>query len=361
MSEEKQGVTVTERSENGASSAEEKSNSDEKSEENATIDKESALESSQRALSVEAFDENSEQVLAEEARLEALDATPQTRKRSAIILTTMAILAVILVVVVVIMPPLSWKPPKKDVSKYHSVLNVTTTAVEPGDIRLSYASIESSRSYRYRLTLEQASQFSDERRTRTQLESDIVFTRPERSYADGEISFQLQEVSAQVFDGDREVTLASPGDLLAGISLFSKLESQTGLGSVVPDANMNPQVKRVLFTVADALRFAWSPLPEVSLGLGSRWSISSNASESPYIRKGETTLSEGDEGYKLTTRYTFESSGQVVGNGEVTTILREGRVMSSEGKFSRDTLISGSAMQRQEMVFTLKFQSDREK
>ena len=201
----------------------------------------------------------------------------------------MGILAVVLVGVVVVMPPLSWKPPKKDVSKYPSVVNVTTSVVEPGDIRLSYASIESPMTYR--LTLEQRSEFSEAQRTRTHLESDVVFTRPQRSYADGEISFQLREVTADVFDGDREMELASPGDLIAGISLYSKLESQTGLGSVVPDANMNPQVKRVLFTVADALRFAWSPIPEGALGLGSRWMISTPESQTEYIRKGETALS----------------------------------------------------------------------
>lgn len=353
MSEEKQGVAVTERSD-----SEENASSVEKLEDTAIVNDGDAVESSQSEASEAAFDENSEQVMAEEARLEALDATPQNRKRSAIILATMGILAIILVVVVIVMPPLSWKPPKKDVSKYHSVLSVATTAVEAGDIRLSYASIEQP--LRYRLTLEQKSQYAEDNRTRTQLESDVVFTRPKRSYADGEIAFQLQEVSAHVFDGDREMTLASPGDLIAGISLYSKLDAQTGLGSVVPDANMNPQVKRVLFTVADALRFAWSPLPEAALGVGSRWTVTSSEASS-YARKGETTLSEGGAGYALTTRYTFESSGKTVGEGEVTAVLSGGRVISAEGKFSRGETITGHATQRMETSFTLKFQSEREK
>ena len=77
MNEEKQGVEVTDSSENGAAIAEDNANSDGKLELNATESGDNTSESNRNESSEETFDENSEQVMAEEARLEALDATPR--------------------------------------------------------------------------------------------------------------------------------------------------------------------------------------------------------------------------------------------------------------------------------------------
>lgn len=280
-------------------------------------------------------EQSEEEIEREEAILDALDATPENRRRSAVILSIVAFLFVGIVAIIIIHPPMSKDVEKSDAHIYRVMTEDVVSSAQTGD-PIAYSPIESSQTYR--MSLEQKAIYADGVQTRIVLDSDVILDKPQRSVDLG-VTIQLADVSADVFDGDEHVKLASPGRMLAGVSLYARLLPQTGLSSVVPDANINPQVARVLFTVADVLHYAWLPLSS-HISTDAEWTFSDKAelvSESAYRRHFSVSVRRWDSASQraeLVASLGFAPDAPL-DDGRIDLVIERGRLVSARGAVKR--------------------------
>ena len=280
-----------------------------------------------------------------EARLndleEAQDAAPATRRRMFSVLTVMALLFVALIVVVVAMPPMGGYGTKKKSGNYRMLADVVAVGQSGNASSLAYAPITDEAGYRFELS--QASRYdASNATTKTEIAGDLVFVR---DGGNDELRVQFSRVEPHVFDGTTPVDL-NVGHLLEGVSLYTRIDARQGVGSVLPDADTNPQVGRVLFIVADLLRYVWIPLPgaphEGALG----WTFE-DLEKSPASRRGTVVRTARGEDVVLTTDYVMtESGGEDAvtrqGTGRVTVVLRDGDVRSAEGTLTSRPVEKGT-------------------
>ena len=175
----------------------------------------------------------------EEARLDALDATPENRRRSSIILTVVAVLFIGVMALIVTHPPLSHEKQQSNTAVYRVMTEDVVDGPQTGDA-LSYAPIESPETYH--LWMEHKSQF--QHTTSVEIKADVIVDKPLRSVGSG-VTIQLADVFAEVYNNGNHVELASTGGMLAGVSLYARFLPQSGLSSVVPDANINPRAPSI--------------------------------------------------------------------------------------------------------------------
>lgn len=296
----------------------------------------------------------------EEARLDALDATPENRRRSFTILTIIVVLLILTIVMVICYPPLSWNSKKKDSDNFRILSEITQNAVlSSSGVEAGYRAIVSEK--RYRLKLTDKSFYASGATTRTDMTSEVLVDRPQRSVAEDAVTIQLANVEAHVFDGDKEISLAGAGRMLAGVSLYARLMPHEGLSSVVPDANINPQVARVLFIVSDVLHYVWGPLPE-RIEAGAEWRFEDKKeSDTPlaYRRFGNVRaveVADGGERIKLETSFEFSRAdlggldGERHGGGQVESILEHGILKKAQGRLHRPTQ-GGEGAESYEILF----------
>lgn len=300
--------------------------------------------------------EGAEGEAVDERSLDALDAQPATRRRKVSILTLMGVLLAVSVVVVVVCPPLSWKSAKKDESGYHAVASVVgDAALGAMPLKaLSYAHVgKAGAVYAFELTHASVIE-SSSKPVRARISGQIAFGHPTRHGQERALRFELLQVRTHVYDGDREVSLLSDGGMLDGVSLYTALDPVTGIGNMVPDANINPQVGRVLYIVADMLRYVWTPLLDRPVGDGGEWRWRDLAEKGRgRVREAVTSVALSGGGAVLTTRYgLFGDSGKKSGSGEaVVRIADGGMVERARGALSYGAAYQG--MSSQEVSFTL--------
>lgn len=276
-------------------------------------------------------EQSEEEIEREEAILDALDATPENRRRSAVILSIVAVLFVAIVALMILHPPMSKDVEKGNAHIYRVMTADVVSSTQTGD-PIAYSPIESPQTYR--MSLEQRAIYADDVQTRIVLDSDVILDKPQRSVDLG-VTIQLADVSADVFDGDEHVKLASPGRMLAGVSLYARLLPQTGLSSVVPDANINPQVARVLFTVADVLHYAWLPLSS-HISTGAEWTFSDKAdlvSDAAYRRHFSVSVRRWDSASQraeLVASLGFAPDAPL-DDGRIDLVIERGRLVSARG------------------------------
>lgn len=265
-----------------------------------------------------------------EQNLDALDALPSSRRRSAIILGTAGALFAFCLIILIIMPPLSWKSEKKKQSNYRSLTEISQVESE-GDnlLALRYEPIIEKTTYT--IDLQQVAKYPKDVRTEVHLKADVVFTRPQRRESEDAIMVVLENVDVKVLDGIEEVKLASIGEMLADIGIYSRMGTREGLFTVVPEANINPQVARVLYVFADAIRQVWIPLPEEGLGMKGQWHFKDMDPEMPYFRDSQVAFeTKGKSTLLDVTTGLFARTGGQQGSGKSHIEIAGGRVIEAE-------------------------------
>ena len=265
-----------------------------------------------------------------EQNLDALDALPSSRRRSATIFGIAVVLFTFCLIILIIMPPLSWKSEKKKQSNYRILTEISQVESEGGDLSvLRYEPIIEKTTYT--IKLRQVAQYSNEERTEVHLNADIVFTRPQRRETEDAIMVVLENVEVEVFDDAEEVKLASIGGMLADIGIYSRMGTHEGLFTVVPEANINPQVARVLYVFADVIRQVWIPLPEESVGVKGQWHFKDTDVSMPYYRDSQVGFEkQGDLVTLDVTTELFSQTAGAQGNGKSRIELHRGRVKEAE-------------------------------
>ena len=293
------------------------------------------------------------------AQLDALDEQPENKKRASIILIVIGVLFVFAVVIIYLFPPLGWTPQKDVKSDYQTtavVENVQNS--ENASFDIAYQKIE--KELVYSVELEQVSHYSNDAFSKLVLHADVNISRPARRNYDDEIAIRLENVDVHIFDGpEREVNLASAGELLEGIYMFSRLSEHDGMSSIVPDANINPQVARMLFAMSDAVRQIWLPLPSQKIGQDASWRVLDvDAPERLFQRDGRTVVkSISDEEIKLETSYKLiqNENHREIGSGDNQVSIVRGVVQKAEVHFERidSAFENGASKQNTTLKFEL--------
>ena len=201
-------------------------------------------------------------------------------------------LAIATLVIIIVMPPLSWTPEKEVQSNFRAV--ATLENLNPGNqpqYLLRYHTIE--KDVVYAIQIEQESTYKSGK-ARVSIQADVTLSRPERRDTDDTIAITLSNVEVHAYDGDSEIQLASAGAMIAGISLFARLDAQTGIGTIVPDANINPQVARVLYIVSDVLRQVWIPLPSEKIDVNASWTVR-DLGQNDYVRTSNVRVTQASQ------------------------------------------------------------------
>ncbi len=296
--------------------------------------------------------------------LNALDELPENKKRASIILIVIATLFVFSIAIIVIMPPLSWSPQQGVKSDYHPVASLQLIhSGNAAEYDLAYQTIDTEISYS--LDISQTTFYPNDASSRFQMMANVMISRPTRRTHDDEIAIKLDDVQVHIFDGQNsEISLAGASDLLEGIYIFSRLEPHQGMYSIVPDANINPQVARMLFTIMDAVRQIWAPVPNQKIGINAQWSIADNNNDNAdrnviLKRIADASLKScDDKGCKISSNIRLEKSQTTenttqIGNGNSNVLLKDGRIVEADMHFERSQNIMENAANKQET--TLKF------
>ena len=296
------------------------------------------------------------------ASLDKLDASPTAVRRGRMVVGVMLVLAIVAVIVLIVMPPLSWKPPKSIKQNFESVS--TAEAVEPGaDERMAlfYAPIENSLHYRVRL--QQDVTYASGNPMHSTLAGRLEMFQPRRKDLSESVGMKLLNAQMTIEDGERPVELGESGEMLGGVSLYVRLDAHDGLGMAIPDSNINPQVARVMYILADALRNVWLPLPKEDVGLNAAWKLSEVTDRGGnYSRRASTQLNSIHP--DVQTKTTFElihrdgNTERVAGNGEVTVLLKDNRVQSAKLVMTRGVDASGSGVKSQRIEFELAYEPE---
>ncbi len=292
----------------------------------------------------------------EDARLSALDAAPESRRRVSAILIAVVLLFAAMIAAVFGFPPLSDVGNSRDADRYRILTDDVKIESIPNDadaFPLYKPPAESPRVYR--LALRQEAVYPGKAPTRVELAADVVMQMPKRSLDNG-VTIRLGDVTARVFDGDADVKLSDSGRMLAGVSLYARFLPQTGLTNVMPDANINPQVARVLYIVSDVLHSAWIPLPDrIAPGLSWTFADKADAVSDPSYRRFATVRVESWDAptkrCKLSGRLGF-SGGDADGPANFEIDLEDGNLIRASGAFGRDVDDSGAGASR----FGVKFE-----
>lgn len=292
----------------------------------------------------------------EDARLSALDAAPESRRRVSVILAAVVLLFAAMIAVVFGFPPLSDVGNSRDADRYRILTDeIKIESLPDGADAFPFYKPPAESPLVYRLGLRQEAVYPGNASTRVELAADVGMQMPKRSLADG-VTIRLGDVSARVFDGDAEVKLPDSGRMLAGVSLYARFLPQTGLTNVMPDANINPQVARVLFIVSDVLHSAWIPLPD-RIAQGMTWTFADKAdavSDPAYRRFASVRVDAWDaqtKRCKLSGHVGF-SGGDAVGPANFEIDLEDGKLIRASGEFRRDVADSGAGAAR----FGVKFE-----
>ncbi|GEM_PF-4300597 len=278
-----------------------------------------------------------------EQNLDALDALPSSRRRSAIILGIAGVLFAYCIIIIILMPPLSWKAEKKKQSNYRILTEISQ--VEAGadaQTSLRYAPVTEKSAYT--LKLRQTAQYQENARTEVLLDADVIFTRPQRRETDDAIMVVFENVDVKVLDGTDAVELASIGGMLADIGIYSRLGAREGLFTVVAEADINPQVARVLYVFADVLRQVWIPLPEETVGNKGGWHFKDTDTTLPYYRDSQVGFeSQGDAVTLNVTTELFSRADGAQGNGKSRIEISHGRVKAADVDYRHTPKQSGES------------------
>ncbi len=294
---------------------------------------------------------------------EAQDVSPSAIRRGRLVVGVMLLLGALAILVVVLMPPLSWKPPKKMKQNFEPISVVESVEQGASDARVSLA--YDTHEMSYAIELDQDTHYPDDKVMHIHLDGLLDLNRPKRGDLSETLGIRLKDsVFVSVKDGDREIELGELGEMLKGVTLYARLDAHDGMGRAVPDSDINPQVARVMYIVADALRYMWLALPGESVGVGAKWRLSDvEDSSGMYIRRAETQLTEVNEsrfGNRIKTETAIElierrdGNSVVIGSGKVVVTFKEGGIIE-RGKLTLTRQGGGDASgaQSQEIRFSL--------
>ncbi|MBR4986900.1 MAG: hypothetical protein IKY83_14295 [Proteobacteria bacterium] len=279
-----------------------------------------------------------------EAALDALDATPENRRRSALVLGIIGILFACAAVMVISTPPLSGQKSKDEDSHYHEIASVEVTAPGEGVQALAYAVV--THPLHYDLDVSQETRYEGGAVSRVGFRAGVTISRPERRHFEDEVTLKFSGIDVHVFDGDAEIGLSESGRMLEGIALYTRLTRHGGLLNVYPEAKINPQVGRVLYMVSDAMRGLWVPLPSDGVGSGGSY-IVRDTGDGParVIAVSPETLAAA--GGAFVTALDVQAGGRKVGNGKGSFEIRDGILERSAYEIVRDGAVfeGGAASQ----------------
>lgn len=280
-----------------------------------------------------------------EAALDALDATPENRRRSALVLGIIGALFACAVAMVVIVPPLSGQVSKDADSHYHELSSVSVTEAGAEGREFSYAAVTGSMFYA--LEVSQETRYGNGGVSRMEFRGVLELSRPELRHFDDEVTLKFSRIDVHVYDGGSEVGLSETGRMLEGIALYTRLTGRGGLLNVYPEAKINPQVGRVLYMLSDAVRGLWLPLPEGAFGRGGRYRVSDRG-EGAVRRVDVSAESVSPSGGTFSTEIEV-LSGAKVGGGAGSFTLSDGMLERSSYEIRRDGAVISGGAERQEV------------
>ena len=289
-----------------------------------------------------------------EIEMDALDATPQAIRRGRLVVGIIIILALIAVAVIIIEPPLSWKPAHKRSNNYQ--LPPPAEIISQGNqpyIELRYAPVINP--HLYHLNIQQLNHYqchdnpNNACSTKVTLKTDVLMEHPKRHHTERDIFFSLKNVDIHVFDNDREVSLASVDDMLGnnkgdnkkGVPVFSILDDIRGMGTIVTEENVNPQITRVLFILADGIRMIYQPLPETAVGTDATWNIKglvndSKPSNEQWNENTHVQMKMDGENITLESSISLKSPHeQDIGKGNALVMMKNGIIMHADVNLTR--------------------------
>lgn len=275
---------------------------------------------------------------------ESSDEVPENLRVSRIVLISIAVLFLFTVVTVILIPPLSWSPQKGTKSQFHvvSVVEHVERGLTPS-IDLSYLPLVGEGKERnvakYAAHIEQTTSYKEGAFVRIDMVANVVISKPSKRNQDEEIDIELEDVDLHLFDGEREVPMASTDALIEGISVRAVLDLKGGMSSIIPPASkINPQIARILFTVSDAFRQAFLPLPEGEIGENASWELR-DVEGKDYMRRGEVkALDVSARGARLETEFSLYKVAEpdtVVGHGKIRSLISGGVVEESVIEYNR--------------------------
>lgn len=271
--------------------------------------------------------------VASEDALDALDASPENRRRSAVVLGTIGILFLLAIVMIVSVPPLSGQASKGADSHYHELSDVSLEDGGSGGHVLSYARVTAP--IFYGIEVDQETRYAGGSVSRVSFRGDLELSRPELRHFEDEVTLKFSKIDVRVYDGDREVGLSDAGRMLEGIALYTRLTGNGGLLNVYPEAKINPQVGRVLYMLSDALRGMWMPLAEGAIGAGGRYRVSDKgegARRSILVRAKSVSEDAGE----FETDIEVLSGDERVGHGRGAFGVKGGVLESASYEIERD-------------------------
>lgn len=281
-----------------------------------------------------------------EAALDALDATPENRRRSALVLGIIGALFACAVAMVVIVPPLSGQVSKDADSHYHELSSVSVTEAGAEGREFSYAAVTGS--IFYALEASQETRYGNGGVSRMEFRGVLELSRPELRHFDDEVTLKFSRIDVHVYDGGGEVGLSETGRMLEGIALYTRLTGRGGLLNVYPEAKINPQVGRVLYMLSDAVRGLWVPFPGGAIGRGGRYRVSDHG-EGAVRRVGVTAGAVSASGGTFSTEIEVSSSGSKVGAGHGSFAVSGGLLERSSYEIRREGAVISGGAERQEV------------
>lgn len=267
--------------------------------------------------------------------------------------------------------------PRRAASAEVSALSATPdtalpSSPAPGAVELTYAGdtaapveglsyrfdIDDDAAPRFSLTLEQrmeASEAGGERSvviTRLDAVLELELSRDKRGLAFA----RVVEFDVEVEADGKAVELPAVSSLLRGIRVEVTLDPTQGLGHDEPIAATNPQVKRMITLMVDALRQAHPTLPSDTVGVGARWTAHSAWTQeggsgltASVVRHHTLEAAVGDDGaLPVTMQLELAMDGATVrGVGQGQLLARidpaSGRLLESVGELTYEQDILGKS------------------
>ena len=154
------------------------------------------------------------------------------------------------------------------------------------------------------------------------------------------LSFKEFELAVKA-DGD-DVEIPAVASLLAGIQVQIEFDERSAIGKDTTIAGVNPQVKRMISLLVDALRQTHPHLPEAAVGAGAVWTTESkweNEGHAALVKRHFSLEAMEAQEAQIAVRLELQldaAEGLGKGQGELVTRMdrSSGEVVESKGQLS---------------------------
>lgn len=292
-----------------------------------------------------------------------VDSTEQlveNKRRSRILLFVLIASLLVSLAIIIIVPPFDGAAPAraKDANFELSLKENFLTNGQAPRLLLRYAPIQAP--LKYALELEQTVEYEQGQPVLVKISAHAVVEKKRADRDQRAVLLTLKDVKVELFDGPKNVDLASIGRMMSDLSLVGKLDPQEGIGRALPLVRFNPQVGRVLYILSDVVRMVWTKLPNEPVGEDATWEIV-DSSLAPISRVTHFKYHEGriTASLELIPGSGAQNGGALgVGSAELTTRLIDGKVAESSGNIIQKLNIPQAGLCKKTSRYSLKLLDD---